>query len=66
MPPCSADPVDGTAVPPELFSKRQLAWMGVTDDPGKYKHFRPRLSRKERGSFADEYVAEEFDVEVGG
>ncbi|KAL4426864.1 hypothetical protein ABPG77_006650 [Micractinium sp. CCAP 211/92] len=36
--------------------------MGL-EDPEKYKHFLPRLSRKELGSFADEYAAEEFDVE---
>lgn len=58
-----ADPFDGTELPAEMFSKRQLAWMGV-EDPGRYKHFLPRLSRKELGSFWDEYVEEEFDVEV--
>lgn len=63
--PALIDPVDGSAVPPELFTKRQLARMGV-EEPEKYKHFLPRLSRKELGSFADEYVDEEFDVEVGG
>ena len=61
----SEDMSVGTAVPRELFSKRQLAWMGVAEDPDtKYKHFLPKLSRKETGSFADEYVSEEFDVEV--
>ena len=52
-------------LPPELFSKRQLARMGL-GDPAKYRHFLPRLSRAEAGSFADEYVAEEFDIEVRG
>lgn len=51
-------------VPRELFTKRQLAWMGL-GEPEKYRRFLPRLSRSELGSFADEYVAEEFDVEVG-
>ena len=61
----SEDMSVGTAVPRELFSKRQLAWMGVAEDQDtKYKHFLPKLSRKETGSFADEYVSEEFDVEV--
>jgi hypothetical protein len=46
-----------------MFSKRQLARMGL-GEPDKYKHFPPTLSRKEMGSFADEYVAEAFDVEV--
>lgn len=46
-----------------MFSKRQLKWMGL-DDPEKTKHFLPALSRKELGSFADEYHAERFDVEV--
>jgi len=50
-------------VPEELFSKRQLLRMGVID-PERTKHFLPRLSRAELGSFADDYVAEEFDTEV--
>ncbi|EFN59453.1 expressed protein [Chlorella variabilis] len=58
----SAAGTGGGVVPPELFSKRQRAWLGV-GDPDKYQHFLPALSRKEKGSFADEYVEEEFDVE---
>ncbi|PRW58621.1 28S ribosomal mitochondrial [Chlorella sorokiniana] len=54
---------DGSVVPQELFSKRQLTRMGVLD-PERTKHFLPRLSRAELGSYADDYVAEEFDVEV--
>lgn len=54
---------DGSVVPEELFSKRQLLRMGVID-PERTKHFLPRLSRAELGSFADDYVAEEFDTEV--
>ncbi len=50
-------------MPEELFSKRQLLRMGVID-PERTKHFLPRLSRAELGSFADDYVAEEFDTEV--
>lgn len=50
-------------VPAELFSKRQLTRMGVID-PDRTKHFLPRLSRAELGSFADDYAAEEFDLEV--
>ncbi|KAL4859408.1 hypothetical protein ACK3TF_000515 [Chlorella vulgaris] len=53
---------DGSTLTPEMFSKRQLKWMGL-DDPEKTKHFLPALSRKELGSFADEYHAERFDVE---
>lgn len=52
----------GTAVPAELFTKRQRAWMGL-ESPEKYKHFLPQLSRKELGSFADDYVDEEFEIE---
>lgn len=66
LPPADFDSAAGTGggvVPPELFSKRQRAWLGV-GDPDKYQHFLPALSRKEKGSFADEYVEEEFDVEV--
>ena len=37
--------------------------MGV-EGPERTKHFLPRLSRAELGSFADDYAAEEFDVEV--
>lgn len=54
---------DGSVVPAELFSKRQLTRMGVID-PDRTKHFLPRLSRAELGSFADDYAAEEFDLEV--
>lgn len=54
---------DGSDVPAELFTKRQLAWMGV-EQPERYRRFLPQLSRKELGSFADEYVDEEFDVEA--
>ena len=50
-------------MPEELFSKRLLLRMGVID-PERTKHFLPRLSRAELGSFADDYVAEEFDTEV--
>jgi hypothetical protein len=38
--------------------------MGV--DPDKYKHFKPKLRRKDVGSYADDSVLQEFDAEVSG
>lgn len=52
-----------TAAELEGYSRRQRAYLGA--DPDKYKHFKPRLSRRERGSFADASVAAEFEEEVG-
>lgn len=60
-PPAADD--NGEVVPQDLFTKRQLLRMGAID-PDRTKHFLPRLSRAELGSYADDYVAEEFDVEV--
>ena len=44
----------------ELSKRTQAYYFG---DP-KYKHFLPRLSRKELGSYADEDVIEDFEEEV--
>ena len=46
------------------YNKRQIAYMGV--DPDKYKHFKPKLRRKDVGSYADDSVLQEFDAEVSG
>lgn len=62
-PPPLATDEDGERLTPDMFSKRQLARMGL-GDPDKVKHFLPALSRKEKGSFADDYVAEAFEMEV--
>lgn len=44
------------------YTKRQAAWLNP--DPEKHKHFLPRLSRKELGSYNSEGVAEEFAREI--
>lgn len=50
-------------VPLEELSRRQRAWVGA-GEPGRYKHFLPRLSRKELGAFGEVAMAEEFDEEA--
>lgn len=40
------------------YTKRQAAW--INPDPEKHKHFLPKMSRKERGSYAMAAVREEF------
>lgn len=40
------------------YTKRQAAW--ISPDPEKHKHFLPKMSRKERGSYAMDAVREEF------
>jgi Mitochondrial ribosomal subunit protein len=44
------------------YSKRQAAW--ISPDPEKQKHFLPRLSRKERGSYATDLAASQFANEL--
>jgi hypothetical protein len=44
------------------YTKRQAAW--ISPDPEKQKHFLPRLSRKERGSYATELAASQFAAEL--
>lgn len=44
------------------YTKRQAAW--ISPDPDKQKHFLPRLSRKERGSYASEAAAAQFGSEI--
>jgi hypothetical protein len=44
------------------YSKRQAAW--ISPDPEKQKHFLPRLSRKERGSYATELASSQFAGEL--
>lgn len=51
-------------VPLENLTRRQRAWLGA--EPERYKHFMPKLSRKERGAFGEQEMLEEFDEEVGG
>jgi hypothetical protein len=50
-------PLDGLNLTP-----RQRAWHG--ENPEKYKYFKPKLSRKELGSFATPSFAAAFDAEV--
>ena len=44
------------------YSKRQAAW--ISPDPEKQKHFLPRLSRKERGSYSTDLAASQFASEL--
>ncbi|KAG7671989.1 hypothetical protein Ndes2526B_g07063 [Nannochloris sp. 'desiccata'] len=44
------------------YSKRQAAW--ISPDPEKQKHFLPRLSRKERGSYSSDLAASQFAAEL--
>lgn len=60
--PAAAAPAGPTAAELAGYSRRQRAYLGA--DPQKYKHFKPALSRRERGSFADASVAQEFEEEV--
>ena len=63
--PLSSWPADRFADldPTQEYSKAQLAH--YAPDPEKHKRFLPRLSRKERGSYALPEVEEEFLEEVG-
>lgn len=55
-------PADTPSAPASAYTKRQNAHL--SPDPEKHKHFLPRLSRKELGSFADEQFAREFADEL--
>jgi hypothetical protein len=56
-------PVDPLTAALQSLSPRQRAW--ARPDPEGNKHFLPRLSRKEVGSYADPASLEEFEEEVG-
>lgn len=58
----AADDDDELEVPLEALSRRQRGWLGK--EPERYKHFMPKLSRKERGAFGESEMLEEFDEEV--
>ena len=60
-----ADERDGSVLPPEMFTRRQLAWMGALppEEQARYARFLPALSRREAGSLGDDDVEEWFDIE---